>query len=122
MNSPIYCLSMRVGRGVSPSRRATAHRGGFALPVARHFLWKVSIVAVLATSIGWVNSAFAASADWNIVDHIPLNRVVIQAHRGAGFLAEENTLAAFELGWSLGCYAEADIRTTTDGVSVAFHD
>jgi glycerophosphoryl diester phosphodiesterase len=61
-------------------------------------------------------------SDWNIVDHIPLERVVIQSHRGAGFLAEENTLAAFELGWRLGTYPESDVRTTTDGVIVAFHD
>jgi glycerophosphoryl diester phosphodiesterase len=64
----------------------------------------------------------ATASDWNIVDHIPSDRVVIQAHRGAGILAEENTLEAFELGWTLGCYPEADLRTTTDGVIVAFHD
>lgn len=63
-----------------------------------------------------------AVSDWNLVDHIPLDRVIVQAHRGAGFLAEENTLSAFELGWSYGCYPEADIRTTKDGVIVAFHD
>ena len=63
-----------------------------------------------------------ARSDWNIVDHIPLDRVIIQAHRGAGFLAEENTLAAFELGWQLGTYPESDVRTTSDGVIVAFHD
>lgn len=63
-----------------------------------------------------------AARDWNIVDHIPLERVIIQAHRGAGFLAEENTLAAFELGWKLGTYPESDVRTTSDGVIVAFHD
>lgn len=70
-------------------------------------------------------SAFAAvvpDPGWNIVDHIPRDRLVIQAHRGAGFLAEENTLAAFELGWSLGMHPEADVRTTRDGVIVAFHD
>jgi glycerophosphoryl diester phosphodiesterase len=64
----------------------------------------------------------SAVSDWNVVDHIPLERVIVQAHRGAGFLAEENTLSAFELGWSYGCYPEADIRTTKDGVIVAFHD
>ncbi len=48
--------------------------------------------------------------------------VVIQSHRGAGVLAADNTLAAFELGWKLGTYPEADVRTTKDGVIVAFHD
>lgn len=48
--------------------------------------------------------------------------VVIQSHRGAGALAPENTIAAFELGWTLGTIPEADLRTTRDGVIVAFHD
>src|SRR5437762_9375969 len=52
----------------------------------------------------------------------PINQFIIQAHRGAGELAPENTLEAFELGWKLGCVAEADLRTTSDGVIVAFHD
>jgi glycerophosphoryl diester phosphodiesterase len=47
---------------------------------------------------------------------------VIQSHRGAGVLSAENTLEAFELGWSLGTYPEADVRATSDGVIVAFHD
>jgi glycerophosphoryl diester phosphodiesterase len=47
---------------------------------------------------------------------------LIQSHRGAGVLAPENTLEAFELGWSLGTVPEADVRTTRDGVIVAFHD
>jgi glycerophosphoryl diester phosphodiesterase len=46
----------------------------------------------------------------------------VQAHRGAGELAEENTLEAFELGWKMGCVAESDLRTTKDGIIVAFHD
>jgi glycerophosphoryl diester phosphodiesterase len=72
-------------------------------------------------AVGLVTAA-PAQSDWNIVDHLPLERVVVQAHRGAGFLAEENTLESFALGWKLGCYAESDVRTTTDGVIVAFHD
>ncbi|HEY1052830.1 MAG TPA: glycerophosphodiester phosphodiesterase family protein [Prosthecobacter sp.] len=49
-------------------------------------------------------------------------RCIVQSHRGAGVLAAENTIAAFELGWNLGTLPEADIRTTKDGVIVAFHD
>jgi len=49
-------------------------------------------------------------------------RFVVQSHRGAGILAPENTIAAFELGWRLGTIPEADVRTTSDGVIVAFHD
>jgi glycerophosphoryl diester phosphodiesterase len=59
---------------------------------------------------------------WNVVDHIPLDKVIVQSHRGAGVLAPENTVGAFELGWKLGTYPEADLRTTSDGVIVAFHD
>src|SRR5688572_3686137 len=63
-----------------------------------------------------------AISDWNVRDHVPLDQFIVQAHRGAGELAEENTLEAFELGWKLNCIPEADIRTTSDGVIVAFHD
>jgi glycerophosphoryl diester phosphodiesterase len=59
---------------------------------------------------------------WNARDHIPLEKFIIQSHRGAGGLAPENTIEAFELGWKLGTWPEADIRTTKDGVIVAFHD
>jgi glycerophosphoryl diester phosphodiesterase len=59
---------------------------------------------------------------WNVRDHVPLEKFIIQSHRGAGSLAEENTIHAFEMGWELGCIPESDIRTTSDGVIVAFHD
>jgi glycerophosphoryl diester phosphodiesterase len=59
---------------------------------------------------------------WNVRDHVPIEQFVVQAHRGAGELAPENTIEAFTLGWKLNCIPEADIRTTRDGVIVAFHD
>src|SRR6266511_3576027 len=59
---------------------------------------------------------------WNVCDHVPLEKFVIQSHRGAGELAPENTVEAFELGWKFGTYPEADVRTTKDGMIVAFHD
>jgi hypothetical protein len=43
----------------------------------------------------------AADLGWNSSDHFPSDDVVIQAHRGPGLPADENTLAAFERGWSL---------------------
>lgn len=46
----------------------------------------------------------------------------IQAHRGAGLAAPENTLQAFTLSWNLGVTPEADLRMTKDGVIVCFHD
>jgi len=60
--------------------------------------------------------------DWNVRDHIPLARFTMQAHRGAGDLAPEGSMEAFELGWKLGCIPEADLRQTKDGVIVSFHD
>ncbi len=59
---------------------------------------------------------------WNVRDHVKLVDVVVQSHRGAGVLAEEGTLEAFELGWKLGTLPEADLRATSDGVIVTFHD
>lgn len=45
------------------------------------------------------------------------------AHRGAGKLAPENTLAAFRLGASLGHRAfECDVKLSADGVPLLLHD
>ena len=63
-----------------------------------------------------------AEATWSARDHIPLDEFVVQSHRGAGILSEENTRQAFELGWKLNTIPEADVRTTADGVFVPFHD
>jgi glycerophosphoryl diester phosphodiesterase len=63
-----------------------------------------------------------ALSTWTVRDHLPVNEFVIQSHRGAGVLAPENTPQAFELGWKLNTIPEADVRTTKDGVIVAFHD
>ncbi len=69
-----------------------------------------------------VTTMLAAQGNWTVRDHVPMKNFVIQSHRGAGVLAPENTLSAFELGWKLNCVPEADVRTTKDGVIVAFHD
>lgn len=45
------------------------------------------------------------------------------AHRGGAGLAPENTFAAFDRSHALGIrYLETDLRSTSDGVCVAFHD
>ena len=67
-------------------------------------------------------SAQTLKSDWNVTAHVPLEQFKIQSHRGAGVLAPENTLEAFQLGWKMGTIPESDLRTTKDGVIVAFHD
>jgi len=62
------------------------------------------------------------SKPWHVRDHIPLQEITVQAHRGAGVLAPENSIEAFEIAWKLGVIPEADIRMTKDGIIVAFHD
>jgi glycerophosphoryl diester phosphodiesterase len=76
------------------------------------------ILVILFTAI----TSGESQSPWNVCEHVPLEKFVIQSHRGAGELAPENTIEAFELGWKLGTYPEADVRTTKDGVIVAFHD
>jgi glycerophosphoryl diester phosphodiesterase len=45
------------------------------------------------------------------------------AHRGAGVLAPENTLAAFRCGYAYGYRAfECDVTLSADGVPFVFHD
>lgn len=61
-------------------------------------------------------------SEWTIRGRLKPEEVLIQSHRGAGTLAPENTLEAFDLAWSVGTTPEADLRMTRDGVVVAFHD
>src|SRR6188508_2882238 len=77
---------------------------------------------LMIMAISTTASAQAKKSDWTIKGHVPPEQFIIQSHRGAGELAEENTPEAFELGWKLGTIPESDVRTTKDGVIVAFHD
>lgn len=50
-------------------------------------------------------------------------RLALLAHRGASHAAPENTLSAFALGFDEGADGlECDLRLTSDGVPVVFHD
>ena len=84
------------------------------------------LVSVLTSSLllplGSLPAASPAPTPWNITDHIPADKVIIQGHRGVGFLAEENTIESFEMAWAMGIYPESDLRMTKDGVIVPFHD
>jgi glycerophosphoryl diester phosphodiesterase len=76
------------------------------------------ILAALALPL----AAADPRSDWNLRDHIPLEKVAVQSHRGAGELMPENSIQAFEVAWKLATIPEADLRTTSDGIIVAFHD
>jgi len=48
---------------------------------------------------------------------------VFVGHRGASYLAPENTLASYELAWEMGVVAaECDIMLTKDEQVIVFHD
>lgn len=83
---------------------------------------KSLFLSVRLLAVFWIGSIAAAQTPLIVRDHIPLKDFVIQAHRGAGILMPENSLPAFEIAWRLGAAPEADLRTTNDGVIVAFHD
>ena len=83
----------------------------------------VPVCLILATSSWLVQSTIAVESNLpNVRNEIPLEDFVIQAHRGGGLLRPENTLETFLYAWDLGVVPEADVRTTKDGVIVAFHD
>jgi glycerophosphoryl diester phosphodiesterase len=84
-------------------------------------VFSVATASVLAADPG-TNAPATGKSAWNVRDHLPLEKIIVQAHRGAGVLAEEGTIEAFELGWKLGTYPESDLRATKDGVIVSFHD
>jgi glycerophosphoryl diester phosphodiesterase len=58
-----------------------------------------------------------------LVQNLGIPRPAIIAHRGASFLAPEETRPAFLLARELGAdYLEFDIQRTKDGVLIALHD
>jgi glycerophosphoryl diester phosphodiesterase len=79
-------------------------------------VFSIALLALAAADLS------ALRSEWNLRDHIPLDQVVVQSHRGAGVLSPENSLQAFDIAWKLGTVPEADLRASRDGVIVAFHD
>ena len=79
-------------------------------------------IGVGASLAFWAVTVVTAQTPENLRHESPLEKFIIQAHRGAGMLMPENSIPAFEIAWGLGAAPEADLRTTRDGVIVAFHD
>jgi glycerophosphoryl diester phosphodiesterase len=88
-------------------------KGAMRTPVATLSFFLVALAGACAEE---------QKSAWNLRDHIPLEDVTVQSHRGAGVLSPENSIEAFEIAWKLGTIPEADLRTSKDGVIVAFHD
>jgi len=54
---------------------------------------------------------------------LPAQAPIFVGHRGASYLAPENTLASIELAWELGtAAAECDVMLTSDHQVILFHD
>ncbi len=51
-----------------------------------------------------------------------MNSVEIIAHRGASYLAPENTMASVRLGWEKGADVEVDVHLSKDNRIVVIHD
>jgi glycerophosphoryl diester phosphodiesterase len=82
------------------------------------FITKITMKTVAAILI----SLFLASTA-NVVDPEVDNSFMYVGHRGASYLAPENTLASIHLAWELGAdAAECDVMLTSDYQVVLFHD
>ncbi len=82
---------------------------------------KQAIRFCVALCLMSVATSAADELQWNI-RNVPRESVTVIAHRGAGYLAPENTMEALELTWRMGGIPEVDVRTTKDGVIMMFHD
>ncbi len=82
---------------------------------------KQAIRFCVALCLMSVATSAADELQWNI-RNVPQESVTVIAHRGAGYLAPENTMEALELAWRMGGIPEVDVRTTKDGVIMMFHD
>lgn len=84
--------------------------------------WRFGLIAAVVVALPFLSGCSSGQEGRRTSSHPSLRSFPIQSHRGAGRLAPENTMQAFELAWRLGTVPEADVRTTRDGVAVAFHD
>ena len=90
--------------------------------IQRRPILLLAVLSLLHFTPARAQTPAPAPGNWTVRNNLPPEQFIIQSHRGAGELAPENTLEAFQLGWKLGTYPECDVRTTKDGHIVTFHD
>lgn len=89
--------------------------------------WKKAVLCILgvptlAVSLAWLGWVALPLSALN-AGQPQLPRHLVIAHRGASYLAPEETMAAYQLARDLGAdYLEMDIQRTKDGALVAIHD
>ncbi|MGQ9731646.1 MAG: glycerophosphodiester phosphodiesterase family protein [Candidatus Zipacnadales bacterium] len=78
---------------------------------------------VALTSASWCAATTAAGVLGETLFAEGQRRVMVVGHRGGGFFAPENTLAAIDLAIEVGCDGvELDVQRTRDGHFVLMHD
>jgi glycerophosphoryl diester phosphodiesterase len=83
----------------------------------------VLILGLLVVSGWWQPHAPDAPDRQPLVTERPNLNLQMNAHRGGGLYAPENTLASIEAAIARGAaWVELDVRYTADGVPVLFHD
>ena len=81
----------------------------------------VGILGVLFLGIGVV--IYGRSGGKKLAERLGVPRPAIIAHRGASYLAPEETAPAYMLASEMGVdYLELDLQRTKDGVLIAIHD
>lgn len=90
----------------------------------RVLLTTVAAVTVLVMGLLiWSGLISAPSRGKKLVKALGIPRPAVIAHRGASYLAPEETRPAFLMARELGAdYLEFDIQRTKDGVLIALHD
>ena len=94
---------------------------------SRRVKWLASFSLGVVVIMGLIYGSLASSTGVPAPDHTFFKQVgshpLVIAHRGGAGLAPENTLYAFERARDLGVdVIELDVRSTSDGSLVVFHD
>jgi glycerophosphoryl diester phosphodiesterase len=101
---------------------------GVLSAVLRHFHGDITqpnfgYITLLISRRLMLNFVDSAARDSSDVAHTPRRSAHLIAHRGGGWLAPENTLAAFQLAADIGFTAfECDVKLSADGVPFLLHD